>query len=275
MTAPPTTAAPTPTPTPTAAPAPSYEVLDFSRDRSFDAFGLRTVTTASAATVTLDSESPAIGFDYQVANRGYHVFYFDEKMDFVTVPVPLANFGYANDYFSTGDLGFNRSQYAAGMNYAGYASWRNTVLPGSIERKLIFGAKTRPSDFPATGVSSYLARSQLSILDPMGRMMNSVNSTDKSFTIDWPTRRVTATILVEQLGSDVQFAPFTLELSGNVVVAIDNQIIGTASGGGYSGRIIGNVFGPAGVEAGLAYRLEGPAGQLLSGVILGRQLPPR
>jgi hypothetical protein len=272
---------PTSTPTPTPTPSVNYDPLTFTSDRSFVASGLRSVhKNGEPNAVTLDDESVLIGLDFFAADRRYRATYRGEMVDIVTQALPIANFGYEVDSATAGDNFFARYQSAPELRYVSLVRWTTATNTQSIERLLLFGAKTQPISWPTSGSRTYHGRSNLVLDDTRG----SGNAGDSggpfgispapTFTVDWAARTFTATIPfhpVVSVANQPPIADFTLQANGIIRESSSNQVSGTIQGNGFSGRFIGNVFGPEGIEAGMLLYLTDGTGRSVSGTVVGRQ----
>ena len=321
-TPPPVTATPTPTPTPTPSPTPTpttspdYEITsDFTRDRSFTAFGAAATLTRHGSgsdwtttyRASLDAESSAIGFDFIAAARRYRARYNADTIDVATVAQSFPGRSW-DEYAEPGDPPpangryFGRTDLRAGQTYSGFALWREGNRQpwdrdGATTRilRMLFGARTVAGDLPTTGTTTYTTSVDFSRLQSAEVTIPLIGSAAQpsmsaNVTIDWSSRQLSGGITVSPvsgLGSSARpNDTYVIEGSVSATGELSGTLTGVLTGGldpnlkgklnGFSGTLIGHVYGPRGVEMGFLYVVAGansPAGprEEYAGAVLGSQ----
>lgn len=123
----------------------------------------------------------------------------------------------------------------------------------AVERRYVGGAATAAGDVPVSGVSRYTVLLSSSSTAPTSA--NSFNRENGEVAIDYAAKTLTATIAATSTSSFEPTVTISLTFSGQLASA-GSRINGTVtSADGGTGTFSGNLFGPAGGEVGLAFRL--------------------
>ncbi|WP_267388223.1 hypothetical protein [Sphingomonas sp. GC_Shp_3] len=272
---------PTPTPTPSA-PSASYDKSsDFDRDRSFNAIGLRVVTSTppsgleAALDSRIDAESVSVGFDFAATTQTYRARYIGENLLAATQRKSYSPSNYTYDVYSQGQTSFTRSPSFIGASYVGYVLWTDSIAavsnnPSSqINRLMIFGSRTLVNDLPTAGVRSFTGLSST---------FGGVASEGRAATINvnYSSHMVTVTSAYQPpaagsagSGSNQITEPFTM--SGTFDPAT-GRISGTVSYQSTtgSGKFEGALYGPQSAEAGILFSGARPDGRPFYGFIIAK-----
>lgn len=253
-----------PTPTPPAPNINSEMAMDFSRDRTFNAIGIRVAIPATMGGVVesrIDPENTAIGFSFTAATRTYHARYFGEMIDAPTQTLAYSTAGnFSYDEYSASDRGvyFVRSPGVNGLNYLGSITW-NT---GGIYRYLLFGARALSTDLPTSGIKTFA---------------ESPTAEGSTIVVDFNTRSVTVTTSYQPSGLGNTGSAFNLparvpvRMSG-ILDPTTGRISGSVSYNGEApaGTFEGALYGPAAAEAGLLFKVQRTNGDLFYSFVLTR-----
>lgn len=278
---------PSPSPTPTATPTPtgSYDLVsDFDRDRSFDAIGVRVVTetTADNRMTILDSridpESAAIGFDFTAATRTYRARYGRDMLTVATERRTLSGTDLTYDVHSDDTVQFLRTRPQLGLGYVGWVAWSENTPPHPADpagqrtdHYLVYGPRTVPADLPQTGSASYAGETSTY----GGDLPLPSEERPATITIDYAARTVSITSYAQALGTgtpgsgDPPKTPITM--TGRFE-ASTGRITGTVTfgSGAPAGAFEGGLYGPSGVELGLAFKAQ-VDGTLAYGFLVARR----
>lgn len=268
----PVVAQPAPTPVPTATPTPTYATaFDFTRDRSFQPIGAQITATArvtgsgntySEIDATLLDVVNAASFTY-VANTQTSII---STGNVAGLTYPGTQIGLRGDdrfVYNAPDGTLSVAQ--PGPQLGGFpAALRYTVVVSqsdqprnadgtraNLDRRLVTGAGTIAADVPRSGNATYrilLGASALSSTSSGGYVAQ-----DATLTINYATGAVAGTITAPNSVSNGTQPALVLTFTGQLG-ATNNRLAGslTAADGG-TGQFIGELYGPQGVEVGLAF----------------------
>ncbi len=135
-----------------------------------------------------------------------------------------------------------------------------------VERRSTAGASTVASDVPRSGAATF--RVLLTSMAYAPSAVNGFTAQDATLAIDYATRSVTGMITAASTVSNSPSRSITFTVAGQVSGS-SNRISGSlSSSGGGTGLIAGDLYGPAGVELGLAFTFEANGEQII-GTIVG------
>jgi hypothetical protein len=141
----------------------------------------------------------------------------------------------------------------------------------SNNRYYVFGSRTVDSDVPRAGSSTYLALALTTAAAIDGGTELSGNT--GSLQVDYAAGKVSATISLAQTNTPSGGAPeaVTLVFSGD---SNSDGLKGsvTSTDGRYTGSFAGDLFGPSGIELGLAFVLTRTDGVHVVGTLLARRI---
>jgi len=281
--APSPTPTPTPvvTPTPTPTPSPDYNLAsDFTRDRSFNAIGVRLFVTAApdgSSTVldsSLDTERAAIGFDFSASTRTYRARYNSESL---TAATELKSFmGYTYDRFEGPSSFLERSPSFAAASYVGYLDWRDYVGNLATDpanratlRLMLFGARTLATDLPTTSSKTFTGLSSTFWSIPSeGR--------PATISVDYAARTVSIETIYQPpatgtAGSGGTAPSYPITMTG-VFDPATGRISGTVNldSAAANGSFEGALYGPRAAEAGIVFKGTGANRAYYYGFIIAK-----
>lgn len=283
--APSPTPTPTPSPTPTPTPSGSYDLAsDFTRDRSFDAIGVRVVTETTADSrikildSRLDPESDAIGFDFTAATRTYRARYGRDMLTVTTERRTLSGTDVTYDVYGDDTVQFLRTRPERGLGYLGWVAWSENTPPHvadpagqRTDHYLLFGARTLAADLPQTGIGSYSGETSTY----GGTSPSPSEERAATIVVDYASRTVSVTTFAQAQPSgtagsgDPPKTPITM--TGRFE-ASTGRISGTVTfgSGAPTGSFEGELYGPGGAELGLVFKAQ-VEGTLVYGFLTGRR----
>lgn len=285
--APSPTASPAPTPSPTPTPDTVYETaFDLSRDRGFP---------LNMAELTAVATSRVAGFSYtgissRIVNPGdapalaYVSATQEASVSFSTggprryagseISLRASDrlvYTTSDGFLSIGQPGPDLGGFPAALRYTLLTVQSISIdnadfTRTSIERRAVAGTSTRAADVPRSGSASY--RVLFAAIAQTALATSSYVAQDATLTIDFVTRTVQGTIIAASARSTPPASAVTLTIAGQLS-ATSNRISGSVTGSdGSTGSISGELFGPAGIELGLALASEGN-GEQVAGTISG------
>jgi len=261
------TPAPTPSPTPTPTPTGYVPANDFSKDRSFTAFGVAVTGALDEGLPntdgSIDTPSPAVGFDFSAATRTYSVRYNSDTLTAQTTLVEEdpASPPLSADRFSDSRSLLVRSSGQDVFKYVGFLFWRTDTAAASNvpstsirKRRMVFGVRTEAGDIPKRGQSAYNGRITFPSIG-QGTVDGFIGNSEVRLAIDWERGTMTGTAQVTypfRPGIDFHFSNTVFDINGTVDRST-GRISASIPQGVYNGpqRIEGALFGPAAVELGL------------------------
>lgn len=278
---------PSPSPTPTPTPGVAYETaFDLSRDRGFplNIAELSAVATAGnagfsysaiASRIINPGDAPALA--YASASQEASIsFSTGGPRRYPGSEISLRSsdrlvYTASDGFLSIGQPGPALGGFPAALRYTLVAvqniSTSNAdFTTTNIARRAVAGSSTLSADVPRSGSASY--RVLFAAAAQSAAATNSYVAQDATLTIDFATRTVQGTISAASATSNDPARALTFTISGQLS-ATSNRISGsmTRADGG-TGVISGELFGPAGVELGLALASQGN-GEQIAGTIAG------
>jgi hypothetical protein len=135
-----------------------------------------------------------------------------------------------------------------------------------IERRSVAGTSTIASDVPRTGVASY--RILLTSASFTSTGQNGFVAQDATLTLDYAAGTFRGTITAASTVSNVPARTITFTISGQLN-GTSNRIVGSiTSADGSAGQFAGELYGPAGIELGVAFSFQNGA-EKVAGTIVG------
>lgn len=286
---------PTPTPTPspiaTPTPSPSYDMaFDLSRDRSFEAIGaeLRSFSTTSPATnsvieTTLQEDVAGVLITYTATTkqaklsigRGAEDVYDgsnitlneDDRLVYVR---PDGFFNFAQPGPRIGSFPTRLNYVALVRQSKATGATRDTVLGfDRIERSYVIGSATVPSDVPVTGTASYEAL--LSAYGETPDAANGYTQQNAALSMDFDGRTLNGTITAASTVSNAPSSTLTFVLNGQVNATTGRVVGSITSPDGATGTFSGRLYGPKGVELGLAFTVSRGSERVIGTLVARRR----
>ncbi|KQM64190.1 hypothetical protein ASE75_09310 [Sphingomonas sp. Leaf17] len=297
-------ATPTPTPTPSATATPiSYApAYHFGRDQSVTGLGVRVVDTITGSgagevhspVVVLQPIESAIGFDYTAATTTYRARYDSDTLTVATTTLQSSRGAVTSifDSYSDARTIFTRSNVNGtsgldgGLDYVGRMQWDTKPADAttngrqSVQRRVVFGTRTASGNVPSTGVAAFTGDAAVIAATPSGLALDSRVSA-VALAASWPlgTLAGPVTLTLRAAGStddQVTTIRVTATFDRTSGTIRGNAVQVDANGGapitnGYTGDVIGQLYGPAAVNGGLAIRLVNATGTVLGATVTIRR----
>jgi hypothetical protein len=255
---------------------------DFSRDRSFNAMGLRRVETfvtgmvVGQTQVSFDDESTMIGFDFTATTNTYRARYNGDAISAITNRSIDPFYGYSSDSLLTdANSRLDRFQRSSGGNsYVGYVDWDNVVDPTPAEpstkniiRRMLFGARTLVTDMPSAGSITFTGSTATT-------SYSGTTGENATITVDFATRAVNVVTgyrspSLGSAGSGINPPAASPMTMSGTLDPLSGRISGTVTSGEAQGRFEGALYGPRAAEIGIVFTVGSSAG-LVGRLLAGR-----
>jgi hypothetical protein len=176
----------------------------------------------------------------------------------------------ADGTLSLSQPGPDRGQFTTPLKYTVLVtqsqSARNVSLDfDQVDRRYVTGTATLPRDVPTSRTATYT--SLFTSASQTATAVNGFNKNNAELTIDYSTNKVSGTVTATSTSSSEPTGTLAVTLNGQLNPAT-GRVSGTlTSPDGFTGPFSGRLYGPAGVEFGLAFTLSRAADRVIGTVV--------